>query len=89
VSVGQRQRAAVARALVHRPALLLADEPTASVHPAQARAMIALLVAGADQAGAALLIATHDPALADAGGLSVVPVQPAPRGAGSVFAWPC
>ena len=89
VSVGQRQRAAVARAVVHRPTILLADEPTASVHPAQAEATIRLLVAAAEEAGAALLIATHDSALAAARSLATVPVRTVQRGAGSVFAWPC
>jgi putative ABC transport system ATP-binding protein len=89
VSVGQRQRAAVARAVVHRPIMLLADEPTASVHPAQAEAILRLMVNAADEVDAALLIATHDPALAAVGGLATAPVRLMPHGSGSLFAWPC
>jgi putative ABC transport system ATP-binding protein len=76
VSVGQRQRAAVARALVGRPALLLADEPTAALHPSQAAEAMALLVGSADEAGAALVVATHDRGLAEAAGLEVVALTP-------------
>jgi putative ABC transport system ATP-binding protein len=61
ISVGQRQRVAIARALAHRPALVLADEPTASVHPELADAVLALLMRECAAAGAALLVATHDP----------------------------
>lgn len=61
LSVGQRQRVAIARALAHRPVLVLADEPTASVHPELADAVLALLRRECAEAGAALLVATHDP----------------------------
>jgi putative ABC transport system ATP-binding protein len=61
LSVGQRQRVAIARALAHRPVLVLADEPTASVHPALADAVLDLLKRECAAAGAALLVATHDP----------------------------
>lgn len=73
VSVGQRQRAAVARALVHRPSLVLADEPTASVHPAQADEILQLLTHVAHHTGAALLITTHDHARAQAAGFQLAP----------------
>lgn len=75
VSVGQRQRAAIARALAHRPAIVLADEPTASVHPAQADDILALL---ADMAGdgVALLVTTHDPDRAMAAGFTLAPCVP-------------
>jgi putative ABC transport system ATP-binding protein len=72
LSVGQRQRAAIARALAHRPALVLADEPTASVHPELADAVLSLLKRECAAAGAALLVATHDPARAERLGYPVL-----------------
>ena len=72
LSVGQRQRAAIARALAHRPALVLADEPTASVHPELADAVLALLKRECAAAGAALLVATHDPERAARAGYPVL-----------------
>lgn len=60
LSGGQQQRAALARALVNRPALLLADEPTASLDDASAAVVLDLLTGEAARAGAALLVATHD-----------------------------
>jgi putative ABC transport system ATP-binding protein len=64
VSGGQAQRVAVARALVHRPGLVLADEPTGALDSANASAVLDLLVALAGDIGAGVLIATHDPAVA-------------------------
>jgi putative ABC transport system ATP-binding protein len=60
LSVGEQQRVAVARAVVTRPRLLLADEPTSSLDDANAALAIELLVAAADRAGALLVVATHD-----------------------------
>lgn len=62
LSVGQRQRVAVARALLMRPALLLADEPTASLDAASAREVRSALLE-LHAAGTLLLVATHDPEL--------------------------
>nr|MBV6629506.1 ATP-binding cassette domain-containing protein [Oceanococcus sp. HetDA_MAG_MS8] len=60
LSLGQAQRAAVARALVHKPALLLADEPTSSLDAANADRVLTLLKVHAQLAGATLLVVTHD-----------------------------
>lgn len=64
LSGGEEQRAAVARSLVHRPRLVLADEPTASLDGEAALAVAAALIEQARAQGAAVLIATHDPRLA-------------------------
>jgi putative ABC transport system ATP-binding protein len=89
VSVGQRQRAAIARALAHRPAIVLADEPTASVHPAQADDILALLATMAGD-GVALLVTTHDPDRATAAGFILAPCMPGAAADGTAhtsFGW--
>lgn len=64
LSVGQRQRVAVARAMMHRPGLILADEPTANLDDRSAGAVIQALCDLKD-AGVTLVIASHDPRLRD------------------------
>jgi len=63
LSVGQQQRVAVARAVACRPALVLADEPTASLDLATASAAMDLIQETCRRRGSALLCASHDPAL--------------------------
>lgn len=60
LSQGEAQRAAIARALVGRPALLIADEPTSALDDVNAERVAALLLEAADANGSTLLIATHD-----------------------------
>jgi len=64
LSGGQAQRVAVARALATRPQLILADEPTGQLDRRTADHVVDVLLAAAAEAGAALVIATHDPAVA-------------------------
>jgi putative ABC transport system ATP-binding protein len=63
LSAGQRLRVAVARALVNRPSLLLADEPTAALDSENALIVMDLVQRICREQDATLLVASHDPAL--------------------------
>jgi ABC-type lipoprotein export system ATPase subunit len=65
LSVGQRQRVAVARALINRPKLLLADEPTGSLDRTASETLMALLVELNRDENVTLIVATHSMELAD------------------------
>jgi cell division transport system ATP-binding protein len=65
LSGGEKQRAAIARAVIARPQLLLADEPTGNVDPSLARRLLRLLIE-LNNSGTAVVVATHDIALMDA-----------------------
>ncbi len=64
LSGGQRQRVAIARALAQQARVLLADEPVASLDPANAEAILSLLQSLARQDGLAVLLCLHQPELA-------------------------
>ncbi len=60
LSRGQLQRAAIARAVINRPAILVADEPTASLDDRNTASVLELLLTQAEEHGATLIVATHD-----------------------------
>ncbi|TAJ16546.1 MAG: ABC transporter ATP-binding protein [Dehalococcoidia bacterium] len=60
LSGGQRQRVAVARSVVHTPALVLADEPTGNLDRENGLGVMAVLIAACHAANAALVLVTHD-----------------------------
>lgn len=64
LSGGEKQRAAIARALIVRPELLLADEPTGNVDPTLARRLLRLFIE-LHKSGTSVVIATHDLGLMD------------------------
>lgn len=62
LSRGEQQRVGIARALISRPSIIAADEPTASLDADAGRIVIDLLLSQAQATGATLLVVTHDPA---------------------------
>jgi putative ABC transport system ATP-binding protein len=64
LSGGQRQRVGLARALAHRPALILADEPTGELDSESSRVAMELLLEAQQELGATLIVVTHDPDVA-------------------------
>ena len=64
MSGGEQQRIAIARALVRRPRVILADEPTGALDPDTGRAVMTLLEEVACESGSALIVITHDMAVA-------------------------
>ncbi|MFD5582567.1 MULTISPECIES: ABC transporter ATP-binding protein [unclassified Streptomyces] len=65
VSGGQSQRVAVARALVHQPAVVFADEPTGSLDSANAKSVLDEFLTLARSQGTAVVLVTHDPQVAE------------------------
>jgi putative ABC transport system ATP-binding protein len=65
MSVGEQQRVAIARSLANQPALLLADEPTANVDPANQQQIVELIKSCCKNENIALLMVTHSMEVAD------------------------
>ncbi|AHH95871.1 ABC transporter ATP-binding protein [Kutzneria viridogrisea] len=64
LSGGQAQRVAIARALAHRPKVIFADEPTGALDTRTGQETVSALLEAASATGAAVVIVTHDPAIA-------------------------
>jgi putative ABC transport system ATP-binding protein len=60
LSVGERQRVAIARGMAHQPSVVIADEPTASLDPINAEEIMSLFNKLTDEYGVTLIMATHD-----------------------------
>jgi cell division transport system ATP-binding protein len=71
LSAGEKQRAAIARAIVNRPALVLADEPTGALEPASAHEIVALLRRIHDEGAALLVVTTRIEVAEELGGRSL------------------
>ncbi|MES2798465.1 MAG: ATP-binding cassette domain-containing protein [Bacteroidota bacterium] len=65
LSGGEQQRVSIARALLNKPELILADEPTGNLDPETSEEIMRLLIAVASEEGTAVLMATHDMSLVE------------------------
>ena len=63
ISVGQQQRVGIARALIHQPSLIFADEPTASLDPENSVGVVDLLLGLQEEYDSTILMVTHTPKL--------------------------
>ena len=87
LSLGQRQRAAILRALAHRPDFVIADEPTSALDPGAAGDAMDLFLSATVEEGAGVILASHNVALMTRAGAEIVEVTPEDTGeheAGSV-----
>jgi putative ABC transport system ATP-binding protein len=73
LSVGQRQRAAIGRALAHEPPIVIADEPTAAIDPLNSQRIMALLLDLVEELGVTLILATHAQDLVRERGFTLLP----------------
>jgi putative ABC transport system ATP-binding protein len=67
LSGGERQRVALARALIHQPKILFADEPTGNLDEKNSEQVLSLLISLKQDFGTALVMVTHESAIADLG----------------------
>ncbi len=76
LSIGQRQRAAILRALAHCPDFVIADEPTSALDPGTAGEVIDLFIRTASGEGAGVILSTHNLALMTRSDVEIVEVRP-------------
>ena len=75
LSVGERQRVAIVRALAHAPAVVLADEPAAALDPEHARRVMSLFARLAHEQGCTVVMVTHAPDMARDAGFTLAPIR--------------
>lgn len=75
LSVGERQRVAIVRALAHAPAVVLADEPTAALDPAHSRRVMRLFARLAQEQGCTVIMVSHAPDMAQEAGFTLAPIR--------------
>jgi len=85
LSVGQYQRACIARALAHHPRLVLADEPSSALDPRLGEEVMGLFLHLVEHLGTGVVIATHELGRMRTRGLREVQALPLAAGLGSVF----
>ncbi len=85
LSVGQYQRASIARALAHRPRLVLADEPTSALDPRLGDEVMELFFSLVERLNTGVILATHEQARVRAHGLREIQAAPLADGFGSRF----
>jgi len=74
LSVGERQRVAIGRALAARPRILLADEPTAALDPCNASTVMRMLIEAVHAVGSTLILVTHDASFVGEFALREIPI---------------